>query len=91
MSDYDDKGRIALWKGDRPNGPVLRGEFTAHRDIRAGEKIEVALWKNDKATSDKAPALRGKISDRYGSGAENRQNRQAPPMPRMPDLRTPWD
>lgn len=66
MSDYDNKGNVALWKNDSDNerAPILTGIAVAHRDIRAGEEINVSLWKNS-SDNDRAPALSGRLQDRY--------------------------
>lgn len=65
MTDYDNRGQVALWKNesDNPKAPVLRGTVIAHRDIREGEEVEVSLWRNE-STNPKAPRLKGKIQDR---------------------------
>jgi len=83
MSDYDDRGRVALWRNKaankddprhNPNAPVYHGTATAHRDIREGEVLAIALWRNKHAKSDAAPAVTGKLSDR-----EQRQEPRAEP------------
>jgi hypothetical protein len=66
---YDNRGQIALW-GKRedasPNAPVAKGHFFAHRDIKEGEKIEVALWLAENPNGNpNAPKMKGKISDPY--------------------------
>lgn len=42
---------------NKPNG---KGYLIAHRDIKQGEKLEVALWTK---TSDKGKFQAGKVSD----------------------------
>ena len=63
---YDNTGKVSLWKNDKggDKAPVLRGVAYAHRDLKAGEEIEVALWKNDKG-GERSPALTGKLSDKF--------------------------
>lgn len=65
MSEYDNRGQVALWnpKSDNPNAPAAKGTVVAHRDIREGEEVEIALWR---FTSDNpnAPLMKGKISDK---------------------------
>jgi len=70
--EYDNKGQIALW-GKRddasPNAPVAKGHFFAHRDIKAGEQIDVALWTAENPNNNpNAPRMKGKISDKYEAG-----------------------
>lgn len=69
--EYDNKGEIALWgkrDGAGESAPVLKGSFYAHRDIKAGEQIDVALWRNE-SKNPKAPILTGKVSDKRNSGS----------------------
>ena len=65
---YDNKGTAALWGNEKYQAggshPRLKGSFYAHRDIKAGEQIDIALWDSN-SENPKAPALRGKISDKY--------------------------
>lgn len=69
MSDgntFDNSGKVALWdsKSDNARAPVLKGNLYAHRDIAAGEKVEVALWANEGyVEGGNKPRLRGKVSD----------------------------
>ena len=63
--DYDNKGTVALWKNDKKGNdkaPAAKGHVYAHRDIRSGEKIELALWRNDNSNPN-APMMTGKLSD----------------------------
>ena len=68
--EYDNRGQISLW-GKKPdaseNAPAAKGHFFAHRDIKEGEQIEVALWKNDNDNPN-APKLKGKVSDKFNAG-----------------------
>ena len=64
---YDNKGTTALWSNENyvagGSHPRLKGNFYAHRDIKAGEQIDIALW-DANSENPKAPALKGKISDK---------------------------
>ena len=83
MTDFDDKGRISVWakKEDASEtAPHLSGNFTAHRDIKAGEKIDVSIWKNDKyVKGQNQPWGRGKIRDRLERNAAPNQPASPPP------------
>jgi len=61
---YDNKGQIALWRNEKTNekAPDFKGSFFAHRDIKAGEKIEAALW-NNLTDNASAPVLKGRTQD----------------------------
>jgi len=76
MSQYKEDGKVALWKNDKyergGKQPYVRGHFTAHRAIKAGEKINIALWVNQ-SDNEKAPAMSGMVSDPY-----NPNEKQAP-------------
>jgi hypothetical protein len=65
MSQYDERGNVALWKpkSDNPKAPAASGTVVAHRDIREGETLDIALWRND-SDNPKAPLMKGKIRDR---------------------------
>jgi hypothetical protein len=82
---YDNRGKIALW-GKRedasPNAPAAKGHLYAHRDIKEGEKIELALWPADNPNNNpNAPKMRGKASDPYQADSGGTQ-----PPPPAPDL-----
>jgi len=66
MTDFNNLGQAALWKGkgDNPKAPALKGNFVAHRNIKAGEEIDLAFWKAD-GTNSNAPVLKGKCSDKF--------------------------
>lgn len=68
--EYDNRGQISLW-GKKPdasaNAPAAKGHFFAHRDIKEGEQVDVALWLNDNDNPN-APKMKGKISDKYDAG-----------------------
>jgi len=61
---YDNKGQIALWRNEKKSeqAPDFKGSFFAHRDIKAGEKIEAALW-NNLTDNASAPVLKGRTQD----------------------------
>lgn len=42
-------GKGSLWDG-KGSGPTLSGYVCADRDIKAGDKIPLALWKREKKT-----------------------------------------
>ena len=66
MTQYDNRGKISIWKNDNSKNekaPIFKGIMVAHRDIKEGEIIEVALWPNE-SENEKAPALRGNMSDK---------------------------
>lgn len=64
--EYDNKGQVAMWKSNSNNerAPALRGTAVAHRDIKAGEVLDIAVWKTD-SENERAPVLKGKMSDPY--------------------------
>jgi len=68
MSQYNDNGKVALWGNDKyergGKQPYVKGTLTAHRNIKAGEKISIALWVNQ-SDNEKAPKLSGLISDPF--------------------------
>jgi hypothetical protein len=84
MTEYDDRGKVALWrsKSDHPKAPILHGTAYAHRDIREGEMIEIALWRS-KSEHPKAPVLNGRLSDAYEE--EPQRTQRPPPVPRQTD------
>ena len=66
MTQYDNRGKVSIWKNDNSKNekaPILKGSLFAHRDIKEGEMIEIALWKNE-SDNEKAPTLRGNVSDK---------------------------
>jgi len=65
MSEYDNRGQVALWKNESDNdkAPNARGTVVAHRDIKEGETVDIALWRNQ-SDNPKAPMMKGKIQDR---------------------------
>ena len=86
---YDNTGKVSLWKNDKggEKAPVLRGVAYAHRDLKAGEEIEIALWKNAQGT-ERSPALTGKLTDKYQPAAKDKA---APkPAPFIDDSDAPW-
>ena len=64
---YDNRGKVSLWKRDPnapPKAPALKGVAVAHRNIREGDEVEIALWRNE-SDNPKAPMMTGKLSDPY--------------------------
>lgn len=45
---YDNTGTAALWSNEKYEAggshPRLKGSFYAHRDIKQGEQVDIALW-----------------------------------------------
>ena len=80
MSEFDNSGKIALWtnESDNDRAPDYKGHAYAHRDIKKGEKVAVALWENE--PGDRRPALRGKMEDFRVKQAEQ----PAPPSDSAP-------
>lgn len=72
MSEFDNSGKSALWdkRPDAgPRAPHLRGEAYAHRDIKKGEKLELAYWPNEQyVEGGNKPHYKGKMTD--GRGAQ---------------------
>ena len=66
--NYDNSGKISMWKneGFAPEGdrPWVRGILVAHRDIKAGEELDLSLWIN-RSENPKAPKLTGRLQDKY--------------------------
>ena len=62
--EYDNRGTVSLWKNTKegPKQPYVDGNLVAHRDIKEGETIRMALWVQKGAASNQ-PVLKGKISD----------------------------
>jgi len=65
---YDNTGTVALWPNEKyleggPH-PRFKGHAYAHRDIKAGEQIDIAVWDGG-SENPKAPALKGKVSDKF--------------------------
>ena len=86
--EFDNTGTVSMWKnegyqagGDRP---WVKGKLFAHRDIAAGEEIELSLWIN-KSDHPKAPKLKGKVQDKWEPTAP-----VAAPMPAMIDDDIPF-
>jgi hypothetical protein len=76
--EFDNRGRVSLWKntkeGDRQ--PYVDGNLVAHRDIKEGETIRMALWVQKGAASNQ-PVLKGQISDPLQHNAENTSELQS--------------
>lgn len=70
MTQYDNRGRVSVWHrdSDNPKAPTFSGQVVAHRDIREGETIDIAMW-SDKGHprhgehNPKAPMYSGRVSD----------------------------
>lgn len=68
MPEFDNRGKISLWKpkSENPKAPSYSGTAVAHRDIQEGEELDIALWPN-KSDNPKAPKVTGKLSDKRDS------------------------
>jgi hypothetical protein len=86
MSEFDDRGKVALWKSDidHPKAPVAHGTVYAHRDIKEGEKLAIALWRSD-SDHPRAPLMIGKISDPYKE--QDQQDSHPPPAGGFKDFK----
>lgn len=64
---YDNTGKVSMWSNEKyvagGTQPRLKGTLYAHRDYKAGEPIDIALWDNS-SENPKAPALTGKVEDK---------------------------
>ena len=64
MSQYDNTGKVSLWSNETYEAggrqPRLKGTVFAHRDLKAGEAMDIAVWDNN-SENPKAPALTGKL------------------------------
>ena len=81
--EYDNRGRVALWKSksNHPQAPAYTGTVIAHRDIKEGETVSIALWPN-RTGNAKAPLIRGQISDREdqrSNGSDTGGGNASPP------------
>jgi hypothetical protein len=78
---YESKpGDAVAWPKDKDaseKAPDFKGSFIAHRDIKAGEKISLALWKKDKGRGE---FLSGKVEDFRTKPAEMVRGGGASPM-----------
>ena len=73
---YEPKpGDVSIFRNVSNNerAPTMKGYAIAHRDIRAGEKLDLAVWKQSPKNGGDA-FLSGKISDPY-------QQSDSPPPP----------
>ena len=64
MPEYDNTGKAKTWwnrKGPKQPYTII---CYAHKDIRAGEEFEVALWPTD-GENPKAPKLTGVVQDKF--------------------------
>lgn len=91
----DAPGRVVLWKSDsdNQNAPTLKGHLYTHRNIRAGEKIDIALWRNDRnVEGSQFPVLTGKVSDvRVRDSTGDRTHSMPPPPPPPPAANDDFD
>ncbi len=65
-------GDVCLFENEKAgheNAPDHRGYFVAHRDIKAGEKIQIALWSGRPGS---ARSFGGKIGDEPSSTARGK-------------------
>lgn len=63
---YEPKpGDAACWKGEGGAKPILKIKVTAHRNIREGEEVELALWTNDYKDREGQPDFKGKMQDKW--------------------------
>lgn len=71
----DKPGTGGVWNNEstNPNAPTIKGHFFAHRDIQAGEKVELALFNNE-STNERAPVYKVKVQDPWVKG-EAREKR----------------
>lgn len=73
MAEYDNRGKVSVWarrEDANERAPTLKGTVVAHRDIKEGEELELALWKHDKYEKNgRQPWAKGKISDKRGAPA----------------------
>ena len=64
---YDNTGKVSMWSNEKyvagDTQPRLKGTLYAHRDYKAGEPIDIALWDNN-SENPKSPALTGKVEDK---------------------------
>lgn len=70
--EYDNRGRVSLWKNTKEGDkqPYVDGNLVAHRDIKEGETIRMALWVQ-KGAANNQPVLKGQISDPLQNNGEN--------------------
>lgn len=63
---YDDRGKAVLWKvtkgGDR--APYCSGHFFAPRDIKEGERMDLAFWLTEQK-NDRSPVMDGRVNEVY--------------------------
>jgi hypothetical protein len=59
-------GDASLFENDSSNerAPHWKGYIVAHRDIKAGEKVSLAMWKRNGA---RGTFLSGKVSDQFAT------------------------
>jgi hypothetical protein len=79
MSDYDNRGKGAFWSNkyfeQGGKAPKWTGNFVAHRDIKEGEEIPLAMWPAERK-SENSPVLRFSV-DAYKE-ARAKESKPAP-------------
>lgn len=87
---YEQKpGYGALFHNDKPKGenpPLYKGTIAAHRDIKAGEQLELAAWLRESQSKLKYLSL--KMSDPYKAAPQTAPQRE--PGADDPDDSIPW-
>ena len=70
-------GDVSIFRNESNNerAPTMKGYAIPHRDIRAGEKLDLAVWKQTPKNGGDA-FLSGKISDPYQSDSPPPQSAQ---------------
>ena len=71
MQNKDKPGTGATWKNEstNPQAPAYKGHFFAHRDIKEGEKIDLALFAND-SQNERAPAYNVRVQNPWVQGEQ---------------------
>jgi len=72
-------GDATIFKNDRKvneKAPDFKGDFLAHRDIKAGEKIDVALWTRVSKSGNKF--MSGFVGDPFKPGSKGTFKRARP-------------
>ena len=86
MSDFTTKpGSGALFKNDfktTDSHPGMKGYIIAHRNIKMGERLELASWKKD---GGKGPFMSLKMQDSKPKDAEPNEQRGGNAVPDLND------
>ena len=90
-AQFNDQGKVALWANEsgNPAAPTFKGTLFAHRDLKAGEEISVSLWARQPDANPRAPALKGKLSDKFVP--TEAAPRSVAPIPQVMDYEEPND